>query len=346
MAAIDVIMPLYNKQATVERAIRSVQSQTATDWRLIVVDDGSTDTGAEIVQRMQKEDKRIELIAQANAGPGAARNAGIRAATAAYVAFLDADDQWYPWHLETALAAIQKNDVAMVGTMYYEWPARTDMTTYWARQGVVPGVYRLGGNETAEKTEPFLYFFTMDTTVMRTETARRYGGFFESRCRYGEDTVLIARIILNEAVMVLGGKPSARYNRQHSELTGTANYPLNPMLLEPEILLKYCSIEKQPLARQVLARMALRNVFLRARCGYKAEALKLVGLHPQMKTFGRAWRQCQFAITFSKILPYWVQFKCLVGPPVRKFLRQLAYKLKLLEPPPALPEFDSTENKI
>ncbi|MBM4104452.1 MAG: glycosyltransferase family 2 protein [Planctomycetes bacterium] len=345
MAAIDVIMPLYNKQATVERAIRSVQSQTLADWRLIVVDDGSTDGGAEIVRRIQKEDGRIELIVQANAGPGAARNAGIRAATAPYVAFLDADDLWYPWHLKTAMAAIQKNNVAMVGTMYYEWPAQIDMTAYWARCGVVPGVYRLTGNEAAEKIESFLYFFTMDTTVIRTETTRRYGGFFESRCRYGEDTVLIASIILNEAFMVLGGKPSARYNRQHSELTGTANYPLNPMLLEPDILLKYCPATKEPFARELLARMALRNAYLKARNGHKAEALKLVELHPQMKTFGRAWRRCQFAITFSKILPYWVRFKCRVGPPVRRFCRQLAYKLNLLQPPPVITEVDSTESK-
>jgi glycosyltransferase involved in cell wall biosynthesis len=336
MAVIDVTMPLYNKQATVERAIRSVQSQALADWRLIVVDDGSTDGGAEIVRRMQKEDERIELIVQSNAGPGAARNAGIRAATAPYVAFLDADDQWYPWHLETAITAIQNSDAAMVGTMYYEWPAQTDMTTYWARQGVVPGVYRLRGNETAEKTELFLYFFTMDTTVIRTETARRYGGFFESRCRYGEDTVLIARIILNEAFIVLGGKPSARYNRQHSELTSITRYPLNPMLLEPDILLKYCPAEKKPFARELLARMALRNAYLKARNGYKADALQLLSLHPQMRDFGMAWYQCRFAITFSGILPYWVRFKCRVGPPVRRFCRLLAYKLHLLQPPPEI----------
>ena len=345
MSAIDVIMPLYNKQATVERAIRSVQSQTLTDWRLIVVDDGSMDGGAEIVRRIQKEDKRIELIVQSNAGPGAARNAGIRAATAAYLAFLDADDQWYSWHLETTLNAMRNHPAALAGTMYYEWPAQIDMTAYWARVGVVPGVYLLHGNEAAEKIEPFLSFFTMDTTVMRTETARRYGGFFESQCRYGEDTILIARIILNEAFIVLGGKPSARYNRQHSELTSITRYPLNPMLLEPDILLKYCPAEKEPFARELLARMALRNAFLKARNGYKDDALRLVSLHPQMRAFGPAWYQCQFAITFSKILPYWVRFKCRVGPPVRRFCRQLAYKLHLLQPPPVIPEVDSTESK-
>jgi cellulose synthase/poly-beta-1,6-N-acetylglucosamine synthase-like glycosyltransferase len=67
MATVNVIIPLYNKQTTIERAIRSVLSQTWTDWRLIIVDDGSTDAGIEIVRRLQKEDRRIELIQQANA---------------------------------------------------------------------------------------------------------------------------------------------------------------------------------------------------------------------------------------------------------------------------------------
>jgi hypothetical protein len=345
MAMVDVIIPLYNKQATIERAIRSVQSQTFTDWRLIVVDDGSTDQGPQIVDQMRRQDLRIELIGQSNAGPGAARNAGISAATAPCLAFLDADDQWYPWHLQEAVPALQNNNVAMVGTTYYEWPAQIDTTAYWARQGVVPGVYRLTGNEAAKKIEPFLYFFTMDTTAMRTQTARRYGGFYESQCRYGEDTVLIAKIIFNEVFVVAGGKPSARYNRQHSQLTSTANFPLKPMLLDPEILLKYCSVEKQFLARQVLAQMALRTAFLKARNGYKEDALKLVRLHPQMKTFGWAWRQCQLAITFSQLMPYWVRFKCWIGPPVRKRLRLLGYKLKLLKPPPSMDISDSAGDK-
>jgi glycosyltransferase involved in cell wall biosynthesis len=343
MAMVDVIIPLYNKQATIERAIASVQSQTFTDWRLIVVDDGSTDRGPQLVYQMRQQDLRIELISQSNAGPGAARNAGICTATAPYLAFLDADDEWYPWHLQEAIPVLQNNNVAMVGTMYYEWPSQRDMTAYWARQGVVPGVYQLTGNESAQKMEPFLYFFTMDTTAMRTEMARRYGGFYESRCRYGEDTVLIAKIIFNEVFVVAGGKPSARYNRQYSELTSRVNIPSKPMLLEPEILLKYCSAEKHLLARLVLARMALRTAFLKARNGYKADALNLVGLHPQMKTFGWQWYQCRFAITFSRILPYWVKLKCWIGPPVRRFFRLLACKLRLQQMPP---EFSQDEHEI
>jgi hypothetical protein len=343
MATVNVIIPLYNKQTTIERAIRSVLSQTWTDWRLIIVDDGSTDAGIEIVRRLQKEDRRIELIQQANAGPGAARNAGIRAADAPYVAFLDADDQWYPWHLETAMPALQNNIAAMVGTMYYEWPKQIDVNAHWARRGISPGTYRIKGNESAEFAESFIILFHVDAIVIRTEIAHRYGGFYEQGCRYGEDLIFFAKIIFNETFMLFGGRPTARYNRQDSELTSTYAFSLNPMLLDPNILLDFCPVEKKELARSMLARLALRTAFHKARNGYKTDALKLVQLHPRMKTFGWAWRQCQFAITFSKIMPYWVRFKCWVGPPVRQFFRLLALKFRIRKSPPEFPAEENPE---
>jgi hypothetical protein len=229
--------------------------------------------------------------------------------------------------------------------MYYEWPSQVNVQKYWTHRGITPGIYRIQGNESPEFAESFVVLFHVDTTVVRTEIARRYGGFYEHGCRHGEDIIFFAKIVLNEPFMLLGNKPSARYNRQHSELTSTYAFPLNPMLLDPNILLDCCPVDKRGLARDMLARLALRTAFHKARNGYKADALKLVELHPQMKTFGWAWRRCQFAITFSKILPYWVRFKCLVGPPVRRFCRQLGYKLNLLQPPPVIPEVDSTESK-
>ena len=267
MPAIDVIMPLYNKQATVERAIRSVQSQTVADWRLIVVDDGSTDGGAEIVRRMQKEDKRIELIVQANAGPGAARNAGIRAATAPYVAFLDADDLWYLWHLETALAAIQKNNVAMVGAMYYEWPRQEDMTGHWKQRGVVPGLYEITPLTHPEEAESFVLFFHVGSCLVKTDAAQRCGGFYEGRCRNGEDTFFFAKLVFNERFAVVGGAPTARFNRQDSALSHTYTFAIPPFLSEPELLLQYCPVQKRDLARKMLARLAVRTAYHKARNG-------------------------------------------------------------------------------
>jgi glycosyltransferase involved in cell wall biosynthesis len=99
--AVSVIIPLYNKGAYITRALNSVLFQTFHDFEVIVVDDGSTDNGAEIVREFR--DLRIRLIQQENRGVSAARNRGVSEARAELIASLDADDEWMPKHLETII---------------------------------------------------------------------------------------------------------------------------------------------------------------------------------------------------------------------------------------------------
>lgn len=94
---ISVVMPLYNKAPFVAEAIASVLQQTHPAWEIIVIDDGSTDGGPEIVK--QFPDPRIKLVHQPNAGVSVARNHGIDIATGDYISFLDADDRYQPGFL-------------------------------------------------------------------------------------------------------------------------------------------------------------------------------------------------------------------------------------------------------
>jgi glycosyltransferase involved in cell wall biosynthesis len=96
---ISIVMPLFNKEKEVERAIQSVLNQTVSDFELIVVNDGSTDGSPKVVQGIK--DHRIRLINQTNGGVSAARNRGIEEAQSELIAFLDADDEWMPDFLET-----------------------------------------------------------------------------------------------------------------------------------------------------------------------------------------------------------------------------------------------------
>lgn len=101
MPIISVVISLYNKEPHIKRAIDSVLAQKAQDFEIVVIDDGSTDRGAEVVQSFT--DHRIRLIQQENAGVSAARNKGIEEAKADLIAFLDADDEWTPSFLNTVL---------------------------------------------------------------------------------------------------------------------------------------------------------------------------------------------------------------------------------------------------
>ncbi|HOK65955.1 MAG TPA: glycosyltransferase family A protein [Anaerohalosphaeraceae bacterium] len=90
---ISVIIPAYNNERYLGRAIDSVLAQSRPADEIIVVDDGSTDRTAEVAQTYGE---KIRCIRQDNRGPGAARNTGIRAASGEWIAFLDADDEWLP----------------------------------------------------------------------------------------------------------------------------------------------------------------------------------------------------------------------------------------------------------
>jgi len=98
MPKISVIIPLFNKGFTISETLQSVLAQTFTNFEIVIVNDGSTDNGFEIISTFL--DNRIKLFQQQNKGAAAARNLGIKKATGELIAFLDADDYWYPNHLE------------------------------------------------------------------------------------------------------------------------------------------------------------------------------------------------------------------------------------------------------
>jgi glycosyltransferase involved in cell wall biosynthesis len=104
MSKVSVIMPTYNRADTIRRAVGSVQAQGLRDWELVVVDDGSTDDTPSLIPQ---DDPRIVLIRQENRGFVEARNAGLRAARAEYIAFLDSDDEWKPHHLQLCIGFLE-----------------------------------------------------------------------------------------------------------------------------------------------------------------------------------------------------------------------------------------------
>jgi glycosyltransferase involved in cell wall biosynthesis len=113
---VSVIIPVYNGAKTIEETIASVQAQTLRDWEIILIDDGSTDETAAIVEAIG--DPRIHVYRYPNAGQGEGRNRGACHATGEFFAFLDADDLWSADKLERMVKAIGDYPKAAVA---YSW---------------------------------------------------------------------------------------------------------------------------------------------------------------------------------------------------------------------------------
>ncbi|MCW2848027.1 MAG: Teichoic acid biosynthesis protein [Marmoricola sp.] len=114
---VSVVVPVYDVAAYVEDCLTSIARQPVDDHEVIVVDDGSPDRSVEVVERLMRRDGRIRLLRQANAGLGAARNAGVAEATGTYLAFVDSDDVLPPDAWGAMLASLERtgSDLA-VGT--------------------------------------------------------------------------------------------------------------------------------------------------------------------------------------------------------------------------------------
>jgi glycosyltransferase involved in cell wall biosynthesis len=114
---LSVVIPLYNKGPHIADTLNKVLAQTVAPLEIIVVDDGSTDHGPSVVKGYAAQG--VRLIQQANQGVSAARNAGVAHARSSYVAFLDADDEWLPEHMEQLTRLIQRYpDAALFSTAH------------------------------------------------------------------------------------------------------------------------------------------------------------------------------------------------------------------------------------
>ncbi|VXC12988.1 conserved hypothetical protein [Flavobacterium sp. 9AF] len=120
MKRLTVIMPVYNGELYIEEAVNSLLNQTFTDFNLLILNDNSTDSTVEIIERLQKKDDRIQLISKTkNEGPANLRNEGIDRADTEYIALLDADDIALPTRFEKQITILDNNpNLGLCGTWF------------------------------------------------------------------------------------------------------------------------------------------------------------------------------------------------------------------------------------
>lgn len=272
----SVVVPLYNKARTIERTLRSIAAQQDAALEIIVVEDGSTDSGPALVSAFP--DSRVRLIRQLNAGPGAARNRGIAAAAAPLIAFLDADDEYLPGFLSAAARELDRHpEAASVTFSYIDHPAAKSSEPMWRRRGLSTGVYRATPATPPLQFVHALAFMSPCSTVVRRTALDRWGGFHEHNCRYGEDAQLWLRVLLNEPV-IFNLEPRAAFHREDSALSANlpAMRPIEPFLDDPDSISTACPPQLRPLLDRFLAIRAAKTATLLGLHGRRAEARLLL----------------------------------------------------------------------
>jgi glycosyltransferase involved in cell wall biosynthesis len=116
--AITAVIPLYNGAEFIEGSLNSVLTQTLPPVKIVVVDDGSTDTGPDVVKLMARQHNNISLISKQNGGQSSARNLGVAQAQTPLIALLDQDDIWYPHHLEELIKPFRETRYPEIGWVY------------------------------------------------------------------------------------------------------------------------------------------------------------------------------------------------------------------------------------
>ena len=238
MTPFSIIMPLYNKAPYVRKAVESVVGQTCRDWELIVVDDGSTDGGGDIVASIA--DTRIRLVQQENAGVSAARNRGVALSEGSFLCFLDADDWWEPTFLEEMAGLIEHHpDAGIYGTSY--WIIKNGRKRL-APIGVEEGFAEGEINYCHVYAQTLCMPLTSITVCIPRMVFDEAGGF-PLGITLGEDFLLWLRIALKHKTVLLN-KPLANYN-QDVDITYRGTHHLHP----PERHMLWHMGEYEPLER-------------------------------------------------------------------------------------------------
>ena len=260
----------------------SVLAQTYGDFEVIVVDDGSSDHGPDIVNNYR--DDRITLIRRENAGPGAARNLGTGVSRGALVTYLDADDEWMPGFLQKSVDILTEHaDCDFVASGFYIGPERINRGSQLTGHGIPAGAWRVPPRLRSEQLNYVLGVFHSCSTVYRKWVIEKYGGFYsKNTCKYGEDVYLWLQILFSHK-FYRNEEPLAWYHSEASELGLSSmrrSFPIEPSLTDTEPLYRNCPLQYHPLLSQWLGIHALRAAHLNIELADMTKAAQILKALP------------------------------------------------------------------
>lgn len=192
---ISIVIPCYNSENTINRALISVINQTYVNFEIIIVDDGSNDNTKNKVEMFFKNKKfDFKYIYQENKGPSAARNNGVKNSNGEFIAFLDSDDEWHKDKLKIQMDIVKEKDLNFLGSTY-----QYDEFNYHINESLVIEKYSF--NQLLVKTQ-----FSTPGVIIKKDLFNKLNGFDELM-KYAEDNDLWLRAsLLNDLYKIKSPK--------------------------------------------------------------------------------------------------------------------------------------------
>lgn len=223
---VSVIIPCYNSQETIVRALKSVIDQTYKDFEIIIIDDGSQDsTKAQTETFLQDSFADYKYVYQKNVGPSIARNNGVSHAKGDFIAFLDADDSWHPKKLEIQMRIIQENDLNFLGSTY-QYDEFFEQITNEIK------IEKYSFKSLLLKTR-----FSTPGVIIATDFFKSLGGFDVS-LKYSEDNDLWLRASLESELHLIKEPKLVRLYKSSYGASGLSSKMVDMLLGEIYILKK------------------------------------------------------------------------------------------------------------
>jgi len=234
---VTIVLPTFNRSSFLPDALASIEKQTFSDWELVVVDDGSTDSTRDAVSAFAaSREQSVRYVYQTNQGPAAARNCGVREAQTPYLAFFDSDDLWLPDYLMRGVTALEANpDIDWVfracTIVDFDSGRTVDPNTFYisdrerpfltlaaeAREGHVRAIVDRRALE--YQVAHGLYCGPQNSIIRRTVFAH---STFPEHLRVGEDQLLVMSALAHGARLAYYSEPNVLY-RLHDSNSSSAS---------------------------------------------------------------------------------------------------------------------------
>ncbi len=233
MSKVSIIVPVYNLVSYIEECIKSIQKQTYQNLEIMIVDDGSTDGSSELCDRIARDDSRIKVIHQKNAGVVVARGRGIQEATGKYMSFVDGDDWIDPDMIKTMVEQIGNADLITMGV--YEQVSSDNVVERYDEfpEGVYAGKTRMSSilskmiyDDDKSQLQPMTPWGV--NKLFLSAMVKEIYQELDSDITFAEDTVFVYKYLLRCHSIVISHQPFYHYRYRQDSALHTVN---NRMLM-------------------------------------------------------------------------------------------------------------------